>query len=194
MRLIISYYKDKSENRQKEIDQCLLTNKNCKHITEIVCLIDSDIDLPYGIKAARIDQRPTFNTMLSYSGANKWNIIANADIFFDDTLSNVYKYTENDFLALTRYEIINGSPRFFEKPDSQDSWIYYGIPKKIDADFTQGILGCDNSLCYKALEAGYNVINPSLSIKTYHLHSSNQREYFHKQAAAKPYHVVWPTE
>jgi hypothetical protein len=38
-----------------------------------------------------------------------------------------------------------------------------------------GVAGCDNRLAYELEQAGFIVINPSLSIKTYHLHLTNIR-------------------
>lgn len=172
----------------------MIKNKKCKYITEIICLLEEDIQIPVDVIKIKVEQRPTFNTLLSYSSLDKWNIIANTDIYFDDTISIVSKYGKNDFLALTRYEIENNVPIFVPRADSQDSWIYYGIPKKIDANFTQGVLGCDNALCFRAVEAGYNVINPSITIKTYHLHSSKERDYYSIATVPGPHHFIWPTE
>ena len=37
-----------------------------------------------------------------------------------------------------------------------------------------GIRGCDNRLAYEIKEAGYKILNPSKSIVTVHIHSSNK--------------------
>jgi len=61
---------------------------------------------------------------------------------------------------------------------SQDVWIFNNkINKSINADFSLGVLGCDNRLSFLLNESGYNVTNPSKTIRCIHRHNSNIRNY-----------------
>lgn len=56
---------------------------------------------------------------------------------------------------------------------------------------------CDNRLAYEIINHGYNIINPCSSIITYHLHTSNVRNYLNEQNEPKkrippPYHLITP--
>ena len=67
--------------------------------------------------------------------------------------------------------------RFHNRRDSQDCWIVKGRFKDIpQANFTLGKKGCDNKIAY-LLSKYYDVINPSQSIRTFHLHLTNIRNY-----------------
>jgi len=88
----------------------------------------------------------------------------------------------------------------FDTPDSQDTWIFMGgVPQISGADFTLGKAGCDNSIAYMLEQSGYNVLNPSRTIKTYHLHLTNIRNYTDVVGHAieriqPPYKLLYPTE
>src|SRR5204862_5215377 len=51
---------------------------------------------------------------------------------------------------------------------SQDVWAFEGPVKPVAfSDFALGKPGCDNRIAYELGQAGYEVLNPCLSIKTY---------------------------
>lgn len=191
--LIINHYIDQNPIRQHELDECLRINANNKLIDNIICVQEWPSAIQYDAKIKVIGRRPTYNDLFDFAVPDSWNIIANTDIYFDHTLSLLHSYTPDDFLALARYDISKDKTEFRLQPDTQDAWIFYGKLKPIDADFTQGTPGCDNSIAYKAQQAQYNVINPSLSIKTYHLHRSNIRHYSLSDKVPGPYLTVWPS-
>jgi len=63
------------------------------------------------------------------------------------------------------------------------------------ADFTLGIAGCDNKIAH-LLNKHYTLKNPSLSIKTYHLHNTNIRNYInfsHVERLPPPYFTIKPS-
>jgi hypothetical protein len=114
---------------------------------------------------------------------NDLNIIANKDIFFDENSLNdiilFFTNYKNDLsklcLALSRWEYsINGNSSHFNAKDSQDVWIFYGkVNYDSNSDVPLGVPGCDNRIAAELLyRYGYNVLNPSKSIKTYHYHPS----------------------
>ena len=58
---------------------------------------------------------------------------------------------------------------------SQDVWVFKGhIKPELKADFPLGVPRCDNRLLYELQEAGYSVLNPAFSIKSYHIHKGQR--------------------
>jgi hypothetical protein len=100
------------------------------------------------------------------------NVISNLDIYFDDSILILNKITTNQFVALSRYDIFADGSIHFDGPKqfSQDTWAWRGKNKIKNANFYLGIYACDNRIAAEAQLAGYEVFNPCLSIKTYHLH------------------------
>lgn len=172
------------------------------------------------------DKRPTYNdyfaiTTKLFNGKTNINIIANLDIIINPEelvqqkgadIRNVvsdYIMNEKTCLALTRWDVKTDnvfntnnhidSSTFFDRDDSQDTWIFMGgVPQISGADFTLGIAGCDNKISYLLEASGYNVINPSRTIKTYHLHLTNIRNYTDivghaTERLQPPYKLLQPT-
>lgn len=199
--LFVQYYKDSSEIRQRELDQCLKNNLQLTNINRVFVVLEDicDNELLTNQKATVIilKGRPTFNDFFELiranSGESDVNIIANSDIYFDETIEFANKYDENTALALTRWEVEGSSIHFLNRVDSQDSWIVKGHPKKVWADFHLGVAGCDNALADRLSVAGYKVINPSKTIKTYHLHESKIRRYNVNKRVKQPYKLLTPT-
>lgn len=183
--LFISYYKATTPERQAEIDYCLKKNYENPLINR-VCILTSDMGvpkdfIPYKTEIINHNGRPTYSDFIKW--ANKFsseksiNIISNADIIFDETLSHLDKLKENDCWALSRWEM----PLLKQEQiygDSQDCWIFRGKIKELDkADFPMGKMGCDNRIAYEIKKAGYNISNPSLTVNTWHVHNTNVRGY-----------------
>ena len=164
--LLYNYYKDKNPERQKEIDLCLAKNLANKHINTIV--IESQDRLTYSYYFKKIN-----NITLP----NDINIICNSDIYLDETILNCQHIQKNECYALSRWDIkLKGQPELFNRPDSQDTWIFKGpIKSNLYGDIFLGMPGCDNRIAYEIVKAGYILSNPSKKIKTYHVHSSNIR-------------------
>jgi hypothetical protein len=154
-----------------------------------------------------VESRPTFNTFFEkmylplYS--NQINVMANSDIFFTEGLSDIRDYMSNldthTCVALSRYDYdrTNGLTPF-HRADSQDTWIFNDRPQiRTELEFGMGMAGCDNRLAYDIINQGYQIINPCSSIVTYHLHSSNVRNYLNDKSEPinripPPYHLVTP--
>lgn len=193
--LFVSYFTTPDEIRQGEINRCLLTNLNNPLIDRIYLLIEEgDPIFPFSreekrIKVIRIRRRPTYSAVFQIVRENSdqgdINIIANSDIYFDDSLEKVNEIQPNDIFALCRWECSNG--QFLNRRDSQDVWIMRGHPRAVIADFTMGIPGCDNAIADRFAKMGYNVISPSKKIKTWHLHSSAERTYSPNHRVPQPY-------
>jgi hypothetical protein len=137
-----------------------------------------------------------FADMFDAFKPHKINIIANADIFFDDSIKTARYLPKKHVYALSRHDSSNG--KLFKRPDSQDTWIFYGRIQKnmllelAKNNLTLGKPGIDNRLAYELLKAGYHLSNPSKSITSWHVHSTNIREYSHLDVVPPPYAIVHP--
>ena len=104
-------------------------------------------------------------------------------------MSYIHTLNENWVYALTRYDVdTNGNDVFWNHIDSQDVWVFNGVIKDVvECDFTLGVPGCDNAIAERLRRSGYNVLNPSLKFKTYHLHNTNYRTNVNHPAINQPY-------
>ncbi|MDR3551297.1 MAG: hypothetical protein P4L31_07830, partial [Candidatus Babeliales bacterium] len=142
-----------------------------------------------------IDDRPTFGDCFElvhkqYPG--KKIILANADIYFNETLGALNGYDFNNvFMALTRWDVqSDGTLKIFEqyKTDgsfddigsylSQDVWIFQTPLRGFaNPSFRMGTWACDGYIAYQAYMAGLQVINPCLTVQCCHLHQSGVRHW-----------------
>ena len=188
--LFVNYYRDNDDERQYELDYCLLKNLNNNNISYIYLIVDDKNivgDKLLNNKKIRCivhQDRPTFNYLFTLANKkiksdNYITIITNTDVYFDDSIKLTKNLGRSICCALTRYDLnYEDKPIYRNRVDSQDSWIFRGrIKDNIDANFTMGKRGCDNRLAYELEKSGYAVINPSMSIITYHLHKTEKRNY-----------------
>lgn len=202
IRLFLSYYQDKNQARQKELDECLSNNISNPLIDEIHLLLeypcDEEIINNEKIFKVHVKARPSYSVFFDYINTvarpEDISIIANSDIYFDETLSLLDKYTDKNVLALCRYDIKKDKAVFMNRWDSQDTWIFKGKIRQVpDSDFRPGYPGSDNAIANRLYRAGYNVINPSRTIKTYHLHESQVHNYNPSDKIPEPYKLINPT-
>lgn len=199
--LFINWYEEKNPKRAKELFTCLQKNIANTEIDFIVNISSTPINQK-GVIDAPYKDRLTFSDF--FHCINKTikeddiSIIANLDIFFDDTLLLAKAIKKNQCYALSRWEInpdgSRGEKQIQTRGDSQDVWIFKGHIKGIEGDFPLGKLGCDNRIAYEIKEAGYEVLNPSRTIKPWHLHNSGVRNYstIHRDKVSPPYHRIIP--
>lgn len=156
--------------------------------------------------------RPTINHILKLidlkteDGIGTLNNIANSDIFFGSNEDDIAYESHFDLIsknpntcyALSRWDYAGGDNYVhFDRADSQDVWMFYGKPKPMNVPYCLGKAGIDNRFAYELNQAGYNVLNPSKTFKTYHLHKSNVRNYIDQNGQVKdrvppPYLLVKP--
>lgn len=202
MNLYISHYTDSNPRRNAELLVCLEKNIACKEIKKIYAVCQDETESAMlnnkKIEVIMIKGRPTYNMFFEIikktSSPTDWNIIANSDIYFDSTITQISRYNKpKTCIALTRWEVNNnGSIHFLNRADSQDSWVFVGHPN-VNGDFYMGQPGCDNVIADRFAKAGYHVINPSRTIKTYHVHLSNVRNYNVNNRLRPPYKLIQPT-
>lgn len=133
---------------------------------------------------------PTFNELLSACKPDRFNVIANSDIYFEELPKEGPRIGE--CWALSRWNVLpDGEPVLWNMRDSQDVWVLNGLPPEIDADFNPGTPGCDNRLCW-LLGQHLKVRNPSKTVKAYHLHLSEYRSYGEGRGMPKMYRLPPP--
>lgn len=156
--------------------------------------------------------RPTVSEMLAMFHQDAINVLGNSDMYYDaDFVRQVTAYysragTEFVAMALSRYDIaVDGTATHWNHCDSMDTWITKGVPQGIDVPWPLGTPGIDNRLAWALQQAGYVVINPSFTIRTFHLHQCDYRSYLvdesgngrggHKMfRIPPPYAMVHPCE
>jgi len=203
--LIQQYFKHSNGRRAREIRTCLERNIACGLIDNILLLNEMEYpDLPNSskIKSVVIGNRlryyDVFKAIKEYVPAGAFVIFSNSDIWFNETLSYLWKIrlAENRlFLALLRWEdkgAGGGDPHIFgPRADSQDTWILER--DSVVGDFTEeefgfpfGQMGCDNVIAMSILRHKFLVVNPAYSIKTMHLHNTNIRNYEARDVLYRP--------
>ncbi len=183
MNLYTTFYHENNHARIAEYLQCLQKNIENRLIKRIIILIEEETVLPLEhpkIKIINLSKRSTFQDFFLIINENtsqeEINIIANTDIYFDDTLALAIKIAQMEVYALNRWDVLDENRvRLFAKYSTGDTWIFRGKVEVPVIDYYLGQLGCDNKLLYDLKKAGYRILNPSLSIRSYHVHGSNVR-------------------
>jgi len=187
--LYMNYYVDPDSVRDKEIKECFFNNLKNPLINKIVCFKDYATPIPSDsrkIEYVVFDERPTYNNffsaMRSFSRSNSINILINSDIHFDSSLKLLLKHNfkKDQCFAISRWEA-GKTLKMAVGRDSQDVWVIKGKPvTTLCANFCLGIAGCDNRMAFEMKRAGYDVSNPSQSVKCIHVHQSQLRRYSKK--------------
>jgi len=209
--LFTTYYQAKSQDRQAEYDFCIEKNK-VADFDKIFLFVENEIDLKaaekFEVEVINIQKRPTFKDFFDFIESQEFsesiNIVANTDIFFlnmQQVDRNLHRLIKGQTcFALSRYEYhLNRPSHLFDRPDTQDTWIFNGnqiLSKVQNIDFTMGVAGCDNRLAHELKMAGFEVMNPSRTVQTFHLHDSPIRTFIEGeiQRVPPPYLLLHPTE
>lgn len=205
LRLFTSWYPESDPVRRQELVDCLTANLGSGLFDE-VCILLEQCDPPVTdarLRYRAISHRPNYSDFIDWANTLAHDhddliAIANSDIFFDATIvSMLSEIDAQTCAALSRWEISpsSGKARLFDRSDSQDSWVFRGPIKEIGAAFAVGVPRCDNRFLYELGAAGYNVINPARSIRTFHLHSGERKEYSGtnlRHFVDPPYAYLWP--
>lgn len=198
--LLTMLYNETDQKRVAEYLFCLQKNSTNQRIEKIHVLYDDSKDdssnqsiikqflHTNGIRYTTIHARATFQDFFSLANElypDNHIIIANADMYFNDTLNLLDTHDlSNQFIALTRWNIkqtgnleIETSYNGKINTLSQDVWIFKTpIPTILEAkNISLGTLDCDGGIAWAAENAGLIVSNPCLSIICQHLHMSNVR-------------------
>ena len=212
--LIQQFYINNNVQRHNENKLCLSLNVKNKYIDKIILLnerIYTEKELgiqSLKIKQINIGQRLTYKGVFDYlSSANikGYIILANTDIFFDQTLNHVKVsglHKERKVYCQLRHEynneqILNSCKLYYNRPDNQDTWIWHTnsiVTQKQGEIFNyqMGKNGCDNKTIYVFGILGFACHNEPIFIKTYHYHISQIRNYLSKGKVPGPYYSIHP--
>ena len=197
VRIIQNYYIDPIPKRQEEIENCLYMNM-VSGADEVVLFTE---DSPVGDKIVVVPfkGRPTFNDYLHYinlvADEDDVSIICNSDIFFlpKDIAVIHTKIRYDEAYVLSRWDVTGKGDVLFDRDDSQDTWVFKGKVGYVeDADEPLGKAGIDNAIAERLQRKGYTVLNPSKTVKSFHLHKTQIRRYNPIDAVSKPYLLVKP--
>jgi hypothetical protein len=206
MNLLVGFYNDASPVRTGEFVECVRRNAANPHIDSIIVFIEDQTPPADVRERSRAWAHPkvqfvehalrlSFKQLFEYANrhlAGDGVIIANADIYFDETLALLEEESlAGRLLCLSRWdETPDGALRHFDRPDSQDAWIFEPPLPRFASDFFLGKPGCENRLAYEAERAGLAVSNPSRSLRARHLHNSAIRRYTQRDRVNGPLRFV----
>lgn len=195
--MVTQYFKHKDARRHKEIRECLARNAACPHIDKIVLINERDFSNEFAqisgadkIQQIVTGKRLTYADFLEFTHdkvpENVYIILCNADIYFGDSLLDLWKVNMADqMLTLLRWDVDEAgkSTLFGPRADSQDTWIFLSNSIRSRTwdyskfSFQIGQAGCDNAFAGQILRYRFLLSNPSMTFKTYHLHNTNNRTY-----------------
>jgi hypothetical protein len=192
--LYTSFYQDKNAKRQKELLYCLNQNILNPLIDNIFLIVEGEVKLPISGKLIIVNsERPTYRNFFdlvndTVTSANDISIVANSDIYFNDTLAQL-DIKERQCIALSRWDKRKDGLRLHNERFSQDTWIFKGKIRNVRfCDFYLGIPGCDNRIAYELNRAGYRLFNPATKIQSIHYHQTDLHNYDHNTPKIpKPY-------
>jgi len=182
--LIIPYYKNA---RSHEIDLCLKLNCSNKLFNRIIIINETMTDIPFIDtnesriiiinNPNRLTYKDFFNYANQYTSQDTINILVNSDIVIGENFNLLEQMQSNELYFLTRYDIDKHTKISLCNLLGTDTWIW---KNRIDDDIGNFYLGkpyCDFKLSYEFYKIGYRIKNPSLTLKTYHIHNIDIRNY-----------------
>jgi hypothetical protein len=182
--VFIDNFVHQDSQRTAELEECIICNMRNPHINFV--RMNSNIRMTYQNFIDFINEKTSEDDV---------NVIANADIIFDDTVKILNNITNEHFVALSRRELQSDGTSIplaeYVAKWSQDVWAWRGKSRIFGADFYLGILGCDNRIAYEAKNTGYKVINPSYAVFAHHNHLSgiHNADYQSEKILGKKYYV-----
>lgn len=210
MILLAGFYQDKDAHRQAEFLECIRRNAANERIAALHLFVEYAVDQPAlareypvlsGEKIHLVPhgRRVRYADLFAYANdhfGGRRVIIANADIYFDETLAGLDRLDlSGRLLCLSRWDVQpDGAATFFDHGGSQDAWIFDAPIPRFRSDFHLGLLGCDNRLAWEAANAGLELHNPGRHIRALHLHLSGVRRYTQQERLAGPTRGVPPDE
>jgi hypothetical protein len=191
IRLVTQFYIPQNAQRFDEVKEALKRNVANQFLESITLLNERWYTAEeLGVSSSKINQllvphRVKFNELFGQRFPG-YTVVANADIFLDETIANVRSsdiHCSKKIFSLLRYEFtspnLDECPLFGPRADSADTWIIHSnhhFPLNV-FNFEMGRPGCDNKLNYLFRMLDYEVYNDPLFIRTYHCHKETERNY-----------------
>jgi hypothetical protein len=192
--LYMSYYHDNNDDRRKELQLAIKLNSENRLFKKFVVVSEVETPLDFIEESERIiiihkKDRCTFNDFFRVSNeqisgdTDTINILINTDIVIGENFDKI-SLEEKQALCLTRYEIMEEENTYKIEvgAGSCDTWVWKGYIPDIKEDFFMGKYFCDGRIAFELKSNNYTLKNPSLDLKTYHLHISNVRNYDYTQS------------
>jgi hypothetical protein len=200
--LITNAYDEKDLHRSAEYQVCLARNLELSHFERVVVVYESGgvyVPLEHPkLAVEHLGKRGTFAEYFAIANrlaSGSKVVLANADIYFDDTLGLLEPHKLKGLICLSRWDTLpDGTSMMMPIPDSHDAWIFctpFNLPK---CDFTLGVPGCDGRIAWIASEVRLPLSNPARSVRANHLHQSGVRHYTELHRLRGQYQAVWATE
>lgn len=187
--LLITFYNERNLTRLAEYYYCLMQNVNHPLIEKVHVFYENPPEILPAyfnhpkIQVLPISDRPSFAEFINYANqqlAGKKVIIANTDIFFDDSLFKLNHYPmAQKFMCLTRYNMPQYPGHWERHIESHDAWIFQTpTPVQVPPEIKIGIVGCDVILQRIACTTpGVDSSNPATDIYSWHCHQEDSRRY-----------------
>lgn len=195
--LVQQFYEDSNPQRNSEILYTLIQNINSRIFDDIILLTEGDcptLSALRGFTKITTCNRVTYLQALSYcKDSDCIYIIANNDIYFDETLHaiNKVKNWEKLVVTVTRFDLSpEGKLRDYRVEcdnvaidrATSDAWIVKGSTtptkhfafKGID-EIEFGWLGCECVFAQSVAEAGWRLLNAHPEVVISHVHWSQLR-------------------
>jgi len=198
--LFFSYYRDNHPDRRKEIELCLKLNTQNQLFSKIFILNETNQEIDFIQPSERIivvsSPRLTFNKLFKFINTQvagtqvagtqvagtqvadqTINILINTDTVIGENFNQI-QIGHNQVICLSRYDFNeNGQEHVCVGGGSHDCWIWKGHIKESFGRFYMGQFLCDGVLAHELSTCGYQLKNPMLDLKIYHVHISNVRNY-----------------
>lgn len=190
MDLLVPFYVDSRKERQDEIMESVrknLGNDKFEHVT-LFCerrdLQAANYLVPKALGGVVVlPRRARYVDLLKPGCAYKPDsvvVIANADVYFDETLALAECVCKGQVLCLTRAEQRPFSEGLYwpelETGLSHDAWIFRP-PLQVGGEYEFGVPGCELRFAGDCERAGYALLNPCRQIHVLHNHGSGMRTY-----------------
>ena len=191
--LLVPFYVDSRKERREEIEESVRKNLG-NHRFASMTLFCEGRDLQAALtlvpnalgKVITLPRRARYVDLLNApiqvaSGENAPVVVmANADVYFDETIELAENVCKGQVLCLTRDEQRPFSEGLYwpelETGLSHDAWIFRP-PLKVAGEYEFGAPGCELRFAGDCEKAGYAVLNPCRQIHVIHNHGSGMRTY-----------------
>jgi hypothetical protein len=201
--LIQQYYKPNDKKRETELRKCLTKNIECEFVDKIFLFVESlNLQIPPDPEKKIVQMQ--LKSRLSYAdcifliqkkiGSGHLVAFANADIYLDETWKSIWSVNmDSVFFALLRWE--EDGTLFGPRNDSQDTWLIHSdsvLSRTWDFNAFNipfGKAGCDNAILVEFFRNRFRVVNPAMSLKTHHVHSSEIRNYDKTDIVDRPVYM-----
>ncbi|MGB4205297.1 MAG: hypothetical protein WBJ84_06715 [Bacteroidales bacterium] len=216
--LMTSLYNETDSSRVDELLYCLKTNLLNSYIKQVVILYDTSrdnndlkifnsIQSLKNVSLIKVPERPAFSDFFKIANNNFKNnnvIIANSDIYFDNSLYKIdFNRFTNLFIVLSRYNDdgshknpklitnLKGLPNFL----SADAWIFRSpINKLFYCDYKVGTMYSDSFLNAQLIKELPAVINPCLDIFAFHLQKDISESQSTDEAQINKFKAIYSAE